>query len=673
MHIRSASRHTHRWVSLLIVLLAFALRVAQPDLVEFKGDEATVVRRVFFILHWGQRPVTGVYASVGIPHPAHFLYLMTAPLALWPDPLAAVLFLVFLNTLAVALTYRLAARYLSPGTGTLAAFLFAVSPWAVIYARKIWTQNIPLVTLLFFLALLATFVRGRPWMLSVAMAALALLVGLHIEGVAFVPVLVILMLVYPRRVKVVPLAVGLALALALLGPYVLHDARQGWVFARRMLTYGGQPAQVSADALRYAFALNSGAGIPALAGESHRAYLASLPPWWGMNRGMDVLLALALAYGISQIVKGTPARRRIFLILLLWFALPVVLQIRHTSPVYPHYFIPLFPVQMILVAAFLVDACRWLRVAVVQRWGMRGETRLRRWGTRLGLAMLLLWGGWQIAVWARLLTVVDTLPTDGGFGVPLKYHRQAVGEAVRLAEGDGIIVLTQGTGLGTDMMPTLLNALLFTHDHRFADVDEAVPIPPGRAVYLLGPLPPDAPSVTLAREVLTALGAQEVAHIALPNRAAYLLFLKPPTPRPDFLPGITHLVPPIRLENGVSVLGYAWPTCIRPHADLSLRLVWQVESVPPATYQFFVHLLGENGEQLRALTAGGFPPMFWRPGDLVVSTVRVQAPSSEALPGLHVRVGMYRHPDGERSRVVAPEEQAGNDAILLPVPLPCRE
>ncbi len=649
-----------RLLAIGIVVLGFALRVGRPTLVEFKWDEAMVVRRVFFILFWGQRPLVGATSSLGIPYPPHFLYLMSLPLALWPDPLAAVLFLAFLNTLAVALAYVIGVRYLSRPAGVIAAFLFAVSPWAVLYARKIWTQNIPLFTLLFVLSLLGTFVARRPWALAGALASLSILIGLHLEGVAFVLVLAPLMLLYRREVKLLPLLAGLAAAIMLLGPYVWHDMHQGWPAARQALAYSKRPSQFSWDALRIAFRLADGDGIYALAGQSYAAYVQSLPPLWSLSRVIDVLLVAGLAHALWRALRCPEHQRRVYVILLLWFSIPVVLLIRHKSPVYPHYFIPLFPVQMFLIGGVIASGIGWLQ-------GRVNRGSLLHWAWGATVVGLLLYGAWQVVALERLLTVVDRMPTEGGFGLPLKYHRRASLAAARLAAGSQVIVLTEGTGLGIDPLPTILNAVLFPYDHRFADVREAVPIPAGAASYLVGPVHTKQDDVEEVEDILVGrVMARGVGVVPLPGGREYRLYRKEPGSVAPPWTDYTSFPRSVQLDNGVTLLGFRLSQCFVPGRSLSLYLLWRVVDVPPTSYSFFVHLLDEEGRQVAVRDAGGFPPMFWRKGDIVATRVGVQVPTDVKAQWVRLRVGMYAYPDGHRARVLSPEEWAGQDFLLLP-------
>ena len=50
------------------------------------------------------------------------------------NPLIATLFVAFLNILAIALTWKLAYRYYGFRAASLAALVYAINPWAIIYS-----------------------------------------------------------------------------------------------------------------------------------------------------------------------------------------------------------------------------------------------------------------------------------------------------------------------------------------------------------------------------------------------------------------------------------------------------------------------------------------------------------------------------------------------------------
>ena len=146
---------------LVIAALAAWLRLRRIDLVEFKVDEAIAIDMARGVLH-GDFPTAGLTSSTGARNPPLLIYLTAIPLAVRDDPLAATAFVALLAVAAVTLTYFV----LRPRFGSLvalgAAALFATAPWAVLFGRKVWGQNVlPVVSVGLLWSLFAVLEHRR--------------------------------------------------------------------------------------------------------------------------------------------------------------------------------------------------------------------------------------------------------------------------------------------------------------------------------------------------------------------------------------------------------------------------------------------------------------------------------------------------------------------------------
>lgn len=634
-------------VLLGMLVLALVLRMAWPTLAEFKRDEATVVRRALAIAYKGDLPAAGVGASMGTANLPLTLYLTAIPLRISKDPVAAILFIGFLNGMAVLACYAFGRAYFGRAVGLIASFLFTVSPWAVLYGRKIWCRTLPLATLALFAAAFASFVRRRPWALTGVFVALAVLVGLQLEGIAFIPVLVVVLVLYRREVTLLPLLMGLLLFALAISPYVIHDALHGWSSLRSFLDYARGEARFSLDALRYAFFLTGSQGIHGMAGGLYPEYLAGLPNLWWLNWLMMGLLALALLYGLFQVVRGPEERRRPLALLLLWFAVPVVLQSRPTASVHLHYFVLLYPVQFLLIAVLLRDLLSRLPVLDWRLAGVRLSVPVL-----LLVIALLLWGGWQVAVTGRLFAFMDQHPTTGGYGIPLKYSRAAAQGAQQLAGPSEIVVLSTGMNPAVDEVPAVFDALLFDHPHRFADGRVALPVPDSpRVVYLVGPVKGEDDVSSELYPITQWLGAMAYVRpgpvILLPDGWRYHILSRSGPDREDAMADLTRLSDVIVFANGTGFLGYRMPEKARPGEALEVWLAWWVRSLPPSgvNYHFFAHLLDGDGRLHSQYDGTGFPTVYWRAGDLVLSRFPMLISANSSAGRYQVWAGLYSYPD----------------------------
>jgi len=643
---------------LILLLLALLPRLIWPTLAEFKLDEATVVRRAMEIAWKGALPVAGVGSSIGMANLPLTLYLTAIPLRIWDDPVAAVVFIGMLNGLAVVGCYALGKRYFDHTTGWIAAFLFAVNPWAILLARKIWAKTLPLFTVAFIAALLAFLVRRRRWALVGAFAAPAVLVGLQLEGIAFIPVLVLSLLPFWKEVPLRPLLVGVAIFVLALAPYGVHDALQGWPNLRQFWNFArAEEGHFSWDALRYAFLLTGSAEIHSMAGARFVEYLDGLPRLWWLNTGMMGLLALALVYAVLRVVRGTTDERRTLYVLLVGFAVPVALRSRAVEAVHLHYLILVYPTVFLLIAALIGRGYRAL------------PSRYRPAAHIVGVLLALIWGGWQLTVVGRLFWFMDRYPTTGGYGIPLKYSREATLEARRLAQGAEVVVLSDGSEPAYEERPAVFDALLFRHPHRLVDGRMSLLVPDApRVVYIVGPVSPEGDGLGPVQQQLRGMaGVREERAIRMPDGWEYRLFVRERTDREDVLTGLVRPADPPRFANGVVLLGYSLPQEITLEAALEVWLAWWVQVGPPpgSDYHFFVHLLDGEGHLRSQHDSAPFPTSAWRAGDLVLSRFTVPIPTGLPAGRYAVRTGLYTYPDIQGIPVVdAVGNPAAGDVLL---------
>jgi hypothetical protein len=358
------SRRAERGALLVILAVAAFVRLWRLDLMEFKADEAGACRLAFQVIDSlrgrapGQPfPLTGLMASVTVPNPPLFIYLLALPLFVLPDPLAAAAFIALSNVAAVALCHRIGRKYFSPRVALGAAALYALAPWAVILSRKIWAQDLlPVFIGGFVLAAHAFLVDRRPgalaWLLILAAAA----VQLHFSALILAGVLAGLLVAGGSWVRPRWLAAGVAGALLLLAPYLLHLLRTrgadfahlaGWKNESASLMTAGQRLLL---AVRYPLSLT---------GADATSVLIGTEPGWALP------FALATGAGAGAGLVWLCVRDRftpLFPARLMgaaWFALPTLgLAVAGAIPV-PHYFIILYPLAFLGLAAAFDQAGRW--------------------------------------------------------------------------------------------------------------------------------------------------------------------------------------------------------------------------------------------------------------------------------------------------------------------------
>ncbi|HNW91726.1 MAG TPA: hypothetical protein PKM88_02325 [bacterium] len=399
---------------LAIVLLAACLRLVNLDYCEFKSDEASNAFAARTVIATGNPAAASVPTSIGGVMPPLFNLLLVLPFTLSPSPVFATQLVALANTAAVGLLFVLALRWFGLRTAIIAGLLFAVNPWSVLYARKIWHQDL--------------------------VAPLAVMVGWFLfrvvidrKAAALVPLAGLLALVPQFHATAWGLTLTAALALA---------TGAGRVPAR----YWTGAAVLFAGVAALPWLLDpigSTANLRALrAYATHpwlfdrEAFLAPLRLATGVGFGLSPTMVLPgiaqflLAVGLFVLVAvrcHRPENR----ILLCWLAGPVAIGL--TSRITPphHYFLALLPVLPLLLAVGLTESGR-------ETGGGRGA--LRQWTAGTVAAALVIAQLWLSGTFFVRDLPRATIIARMDYGRPLAVRVAAVRAALADGERDPVVI-----------------------------------------------------------------------------------------------------------------------------------------------------------------------------------------------------------------------------------------
>jgi len=651
-----------------IMFLAAYLRLSHLELTEFKLDEAHVCSRAAEFLASGRPPLVGIGSSVGMANPPLFIYLIAIPVSLSKNPAVIAGFIALLNVGAVLGCYLLTREYFGEKVALIATLLFAVSPWAVFYSRKIWAQDLlPPFVALFFAAIFSTIVKRRPRQLILVFLCLACLIQLHLSALALIPLVVLLLLVFRARISPAPLLIGLLVFVLIFAPYIYYDATHGWINLRTFVEVSRGPSTFDSKSAQYAAQIIAGQGYHALTGVSFKKFLAEIIDFTWLNTVETGLFLVGVAYLTWQVLRGWYRGRKHgvsdevvkFTILLSWLLLPVLFYVRHATPVYPHYFILLYPVQFIIIGVFVVkvlDGVGFLatKIPPLARFLVGRVLPVSLVALILGLAL------WQVHLTQAFYDFVDRNDTTGGHGLPVRYYLRAAESLKRLTEGSQVLILSEGDVPAWHETPAIFDFLLRPSvGPRYIDYRQGVVFPQVDALYLL--TPGDIPAVSVLDEFAQELVNERINVRGGPTAfrfyrfdAGSLISIKASLVREDM---------PVALDNGVEILGYDVSGDISPGGTLRLALYWTVRAVPDASYHFFNHLVDDNGQKWGQKDGPGYPAGQWQEGDVVVSWFDISIPP-ETPPGEYwVLTGMYTYPQGVRASVLDERGQPVSDAL----------
>jgi hypothetical protein len=228
----------------LVVALALALRLALLHTARFGGDEALFFRIGMDIVEGKAFPLLGTQITDGkglLPGPA-FLYLMALPLLVVRAPEAQYAFVEILGAVTVGVYWHAMRRPFGEVGALFAGTLMALSPWSALYADRTWNPNVlPLIVALALLA--AIRLREDPrssWLIALLPLA-AVMPHFHMSAPVAWAGLFLLVASTMRRWDRRRLAAGLALALLLYVPLLVHEVQTGLGNIRNILaeTLGG--------------------------------------------------------------------------------------------------------------------------------------------------------------------------------------------------------------------------------------------------------------------------------------------------------------------------------------------------------------------------------------------------------------------------------------------------
>lgn len=621
------------WLALIAILgLGAWLRLSNLDIVEFKRDEANLSQLALNLVRGEGVPLLGIVSSVGIPNSPVSAYVLAIPYAISSSPVVATAFISLLNLIALLLLALMARRYYGNAVSLVAVLIYAVSPWAVIYSRKIWAQDMlpPFIIATVWLAVLA-LVEHKRWAGILCLPLLALTIQIHYSAILVIAPVICLMALYwrsiprsfwlgilPASLCFLPFVIGLVQA-NLFDPIRIQEVLDN----RPTAMAETSESIINMSAIQYAALTISGTDIHSLTGpQVFRDYLASLPDLYPLFNLLIVILAAGVIRLFVRSWRYADQRRSVDIVLLSLVLVPVVVfSVNWTVP-YPHYFILIMPAAFTILAISLVDLFGW-----VTQWNRLQKAYLVS-GTLL--AGLILVG--QVLYWERLVETLNSRYTPDGFGVPLG-RLMDIRQAVLHQAPDQVIANVNGMTIGVDDGPSVWNFLLADIEQvRFIDERTKLLSSTGNALLLSNSCP---------------IGEQGLTYpLREPAEGCYSL-----TDYPWQV--VTIASDSQSLSNGVQILNATWDS-----VSGCIEIDWAISQPPSQDYFFKVHLIGSDGNRVAIADGPAWPGQFWLPGDTVQSQYCVPA-NTEISSIVSTEIGMYTY-DGFTFGNVDVLDSAGN-------------
>lgn len=610
----------------VVLILGALFRFVGLGSVRHGYDNSYQIYDAVRLLDGGRWPLLGQPSSVFLDNPPLMPYLQSVPLLLWRSPWAPYIFITALNTVAIWFVYALATELKGRKVGLIAAFLFAVNPWVVHFSRQTWTQGL----LPFFLALAAWGLwpalvdrASNPRRLFIGLLAMAAMMLTYILAFAILVPLILLLLLFWRRLPQRPAVAGLlllALALVLYGAGLTTRLAPN-VQKLSNFTTGigeGRAAAFTDEAAEHALRLVTGYEYLAPDRDTTPSLiateLAALVHW--------LITVALLAGGIRALfaLRRPSADRRLAIVLGLWFLLPVLGFSLLPSAVHPHYLLLTLPAGQMVAA-----------------WGLSDLAERDRLQPFLALLLLAIGIVFGLALQQTAAAAAATpVPGNELEGWTLRSVART-GNKIRRATADVTdyprrIYATGNSVLLSGASATYLEVVsgLSYPDFLLRSAQEPL-------LYVLINQQPQptalAPATGTSAEPVLQLAGQKRVFLerALPADRAHML-------------AIPQTVVDWHSEAGLSLLGYDLaPSNPAPGEDLSVTTYWSVDSFPPGYLEWFVgayyQVLNEDWQLLANVSGHGQWARRWQIGDIYIEHVTVPMPQEEGdyrlLLGLH--------------------------------------
>ncbi|MCI0351125.1 MAG: glycosyltransferase family 39 protein, partial [Acidobacteriales bacterium] len=535
-----------------------------------------------------------INSSTGIPNPPTSVYVMAIPFALNPNPMTAILFIMGLNVIGVGLLWLIAHRYFGRTVALAAGMSYALSPWAVLYSRKIWAQEFhtPFILLGLLMGLYGFWeaqqrsdIPKHPrwfdrheWAQVLCLPVLLFGFQIHFASWALLPLYGVLVLYGWRRISWRAMAVSFVVSGLVSLPYVIgfwqtYQRNPGQVRPSAVSTLADTNSTFSTQSLEYLLYLATGFGLETwIAPQQQTEMLVAVPPvalWWII--GGTVIIGTAALWRKSL--------RRYALLLLIWVYLPALALVPQWAGVYLHYFIASIPALMLLAGIGVA----WIAETVPLQ--PHGRSIIL-----LAYGFILLTQGMY---WRGVLRYVDNTEIRyPGFTVPLHYL-QSVETA--LADFDDVVVLSDGMAWDLHHESAVWPVLLRDTAHcvRTLIGDGYAVFPAGEFAALQAPNMPQDGIGRLYQN------ANEQHFDERPGGLGYTVYRWEQAPEWDGAE-ITP-IEPVRFAGDVLLTGYHL-------SDNLLLLEWRLpRRSPELNFQYSGQFIAEDGSKI-----GQRDTVFWQ-------------------------------------------------------------
>lgn len=322
------------WVGILFSLSSI-FRLFFLSLMEFKKDEAIFFFHNYLFLKGIIFPLSGEPLSNGVHNFPFFTYLLAIPSLFFLDPQFLTWIIAFVNIFAIILGYVLFRKIYGNFTAVIASLLLTLSPWSILFSRKIWEPDILLVFSIPFYYFAYRVIYKNDKIAYFGLGLLGTLLGqIHPSALCIVLITIGFMAVAKIKINSKPLLKGIALGIIPSLPYWYYQFFNG-TFCKDCSVLGKTHASFDIQNLLRPFELLMAFPFNIELGNDYSLFLHT-------NSVIQVSIFLSFISIIFFFIGSvTFIKQRQFLWLVYIVSLPICFLILQ-SPARMHYYIVLF-------------------------------------------------------------------------------------------------------------------------------------------------------------------------------------------------------------------------------------------------------------------------------------------------------------------------------------------
>ncbi len=620
---------------LFFMALAGYLRITGLENANFNFDESYALELAADILEIDPFTARGLPSSVGIFNSSAFPYLLTIPLLFNSDPHWVTGFVALINTFAVGACYGIARRWFGLGPAIIATSLYALNPWAVIFSRKIWAQNVLSIFTIALLTCLLLYQKGRrPWWGAFAMPVWAIGIQIHFSAAALLPVVAISLVTGINRRNVRQLTIGGLLFLASFTPMLFSETGESWNRLPAVLSEGR--FETKSWSLMQGLVMGDGEaaylGKEVVSTVQQRLHENPAVRFLTIHI-MSVLTAASVLYIFAfpfKIRRLDDCSWRRMVIGLASISAPLMFMYRPGGQLFTYYLLTIWPASFIAVGILIGDLTKLVR-------------------DRVSRGRLALLGCWAVlTIWLFLLASVQLFHHARFLRLSSQTEELTVGrinsiaEAVRSIQDSGEVYMVN---LSRDLSTALRYTLRQQHHVRGSlSLDSpAVVVNQHPTILILR-----SENQPIVREIDSNMAEHKVPKFSYEwdTRRLFLYHVA----FEDVLE-ICQQMPLSALTFGgqVTLAGtHLQPTDGR---DVVIVNCWHVHQRPadlPDQLSVFNHLVDGSGNKVTQADGLGHVPTQWRDGDMILNYYLLSIPSDIADGEYHLLTGLYRLDTGRR-------------------------